>query len=128
MEASCRGASRLVGEGANEGEGPGTGTRGWKATEGRQGTRKATIDPWSPSVLPILFLPSTLSSSAGPLCLSSFPPPSPSLLHSRHDLTNSLCALLLVLFLSSAAISSPFGSPLISIVANSMPRRPVVSP
>lgn len=51
----------------------------------------------------------------------------PSLLHSRHDLTNSLCALLLVLFLS-AAISSPFGSPLISIVANSMPRRPVVSP
>lgn len=66
-----------VGEGANEGEGPGTGTRGWKATEGRQGTRKATIDPWSPSVLPILFLPSTLSSSAGPLCLSSSVPPPP---------------------------------------------------
>ena len=88
VEASCRGASRLVGEGANEGGGPGIGDEGWKATEGRQGTRKATIDPWSPSVLPILFLPSTLSSSLWPFFVSaaalSFSRP-------RHDLTNSLC-------------------------------------
>lgn len=34
MEASCRGASRLVGEGANEGGGPGIGTRGGKRPRG----------------------------------------------------------------------------------------------
>lgn len=36
MEASCRGASRLVGEGANEGGGPGIG-RGVESDRGAAG-------------------------------------------------------------------------------------------
>jgi len=85
----------------------------------------------SPS-FPILFYPSPLL-----LPLVSLPRPFvlgsrllflPLLLHLYVAATSRIhCALpALVLFLS-AAISCPFGSPLISIVANSTPRRPTVS-
>ena len=87
MEASCRGASRLVGEGANEGGGPGTGTRGGKRPRGgREHGRLRLIRGRPPSSLSSFSLP-TLSSYAGPLCLVV----RPSFSRARHDLTNSLC-------------------------------------
>lgn len=123
VEASCRGASRLVGEGANEGGGPGTGTRGGKRPRGgREHGRLRLIRGRPPSSLSSFSLP-----PFRPPCGVSLSRRRPSLSPGRVTTSRIHCALLLVLFLS-AAISCPFGSLLISIVANSMPRRPVVSP
>lgn len=79
---------KSVGEGANEGGGPGSAARGGKRPRGgREHGRLRLIRGRPPSSL-FLFLPSTLSSSTRPSLFRTYPaiPPSP-----RHDLTNSLC-------------------------------------